>query len=187
MEEKLRAGARVADVGCGHGASTILMALAYPSSSFFGFDYHDASIDEARKRAAAAGVADRVSFQVASASGYPGRDYDLVAVFDALHDLGDPVGAAGHVLRSLKPDGAFLLVEPFARDRVEDNFNSVGRVFYNASALICVPNSVSQEVGAALGAQAGERRLGEVLTEAGFRRLRRAAETPFNLVIEARP
>jgi SAM-dependent methyltransferase len=187
VEEKLRAGARVADVGCGHGASTILMALAYPGSSFFGFDYHDASIDEARKRAAAAGVADRVSFQVASASAYPGRDYDLVTVFDALHDLGDPVGAARHVLRSLQPDGAFMLVEPFANDRVEDNFNPVGRMFYSASALICVPNSLSQEVGAALGAQAGERRLGEVLTEAGFKHVRRAAETPFNLVIEARP
>jgi SAM-dependent methyltransferase len=187
VEEQLRAGARVADVGCGHGASTILMALAYPSSSFLGFDYHDASIDEARKRAEAAGVADRVSFQVASASGYPGRDYDLVTVFDALHDLGDPVGAAGHVRRSLKPDGAFMLVEPFARDDVEENFNPVGRMFYNASALICVPSSVSQEVGAALGAQAGERRLSEVLTEAGFGRVRRAAETPFNLVIEARP
>jgi SAM-dependent methyltransferase len=184
---KLEAGARVADVGCGHGASTILMAEAYPSSPFVGFDYHDASIEAARKAAAAAGVADRVSFEVASASSYPGTDYDLVAVFDCLHDMGDPVGAAAHVRSSLADDGTWLIVEPYANDRLEDNLNPVGRVFYSASTSICTPASRSQEVGLALGAQAGEARLQAVLSQGGFTRVRRATETPFHLVLEARP
>ena len=187
VEEKLRTGARVADVGCGYGVSTILMARAYPDSSFAGFDLHEGSVDAALKRAAAEGIAGRVSFDVAAADAYPARDLDLVTMFDAFHDMGDPVGAARHALASLKPDGTLMLVEPRAGDRVEENFNPVGRLFYNASALICVPNSVSQDVGTALGAQAGEARLREVLTEAGFTSVRRAAETPFNMILEARP
>lgn len=186
VDEKLVAGARVADIGCSHGVSTIVMAKAYPASTFIGFDYHEASIDAARKAAASAGVADRVTFEVASASEYPGSGYDFVAIFDALHDMGDPVGARRHVLRSLAPDGTFMLVEPYANDRLEDNLNPVGRIYYNASVMICTPSSLSQEVGAALGAQAGEAKLREVLTEAGFTQVRRAAETPFNLVLEAR-
>lgn len=184
---KLDAGAKMADVGCGHGASTILLAQAYPSSTFFGFDYHAPSIDAARKAAAEAGVADRVTFEVASAKDYPGTDYDLVAHFDCLHDMGDPVGAAAHVLQSLAAEGTWMIVEPFAGDSVEDNLNPIGRVFYSASTLICTPASQSQEVGLALGAQAGEARLGEVIREAGFTRVRRATETPFNIVLEARP
>ena len=187
VADKLRAGARVADVGCGHGASTIVLALAYPKSTFTGFDYHPASIDAARKAAAEAGVADRVTFEVASAKEYPGTGYDLVAFFDSLHDMGDPVGAARHVRESLAPDGTWLMVEPFAHDRLEDNLNPVGRIFYGASTVLCTPASLSQEVGLALGAQAGEARLRDVVTEAGFTRFRRATETPFNLVLEARP
>jgi SAM-dependent methyltransferase len=187
VQAKLEAGARVADVGCGHGASTILMAQAFPHSTFVGFDYHQPSIERAQKAAAAAGVADRCRFQVASAHAYPGAGYDLVAVFDALHDMGDPVGTAAHIRRTLAPEGTFLLVEPYAGDRLEDNLNPVGRAFYAASTLLCVPHSLTEEPGAALGAQAGERRLGEVATAAGFGRFRRAAETPFNLVFEARP
>lgn len=187
VEDKLRAGARVADVGCGHGASTIVLALAYPHSTFAGFDYHAASIDAARKAAAEAGVADRVTFEVASAKEYPGTGYDLVAFFDSLHDMGDPAGAARHVRESLAPDGTWLLVEPFANDRLEDNLNPVGRLFYAASTALCTPASLSQEVGLALGAQAGEARLREVVTSTGFTRFRRATETPFNLVLEARP
>ncbi|HST55163.1 MAG TPA: class I SAM-dependent methyltransferase [Solirubrobacteraceae bacterium] len=187
VQEKLQAGAKVADVGCGHGASTIIMAQAYPSSSFIGFDYHDASIERAREAAAAAGVSDRVSFEVAPAKGYPGEGYDFVAVFDCLHDMGDPVGAAQHVRQSLAPDGTWMIVEPMAGDRLEDNLNPIGRVFYGASTLICTPASLDQEVGLALGAQAGEARLSKVLGDAGFTRVRRAAETPFNMVLEARP
>jgi SAM-dependent methyltransferase len=187
VEEKLSAGALVADVGCGHGASTLLMAEAYPASRFVGFDYHDGSIEEARSRAAAAGLsADRISFEVAPAAGYPGSGYDLVTSFDCLHDMGDPVGAARHVLGSLAADGTWLVVEPFAGDRVEDNLNPVGRVYYGASTLLCTPASLSQEVGLALGAQAGPARLRDVITSAGFGSFRVAAETPFNLVLEAR-
>jgi len=187
VEAKLQAGARVADIGCGHGASTIVMAQAYPNSKFVGFDYHGPSIDAARKRAAEAGVTDNCTFEVAAAKDYPGNDYDLVAHFDCLHDMGDPQGAAAHVLQSLAPDGTWLIVEPFANDDVSDNLNPVGRVFYSASTFICTPTSLSQEVGAALGAQAGEARLREVVTGAGFTRFRRATETLFNLVLEARP
>jgi SAM-dependent methyltransferase len=186
LEEKLRRGAKVADIGCGHGASTILMARAFPKSTFVGFDYHGPSIEAARKAAERAGVADRARFEQASAKAYPGRDYDLVAFFDCLHDMGDPVGAATHVLRSLAEDGTWMIVEPFAGDRVEDNLNPVGRVYYSASALICTPASRAQEVGLALGAQAGEPRLRDVATRGGFTRFRRAAATPFNLVFEAR-
>jgi 2-polyprenyl-3-methyl-5-hydroxy-6-metoxy-1,4-benzoquinol methylase len=187
VEDKLRRGAKVADVGCGHGASTIILAQEYPASRFVGFDYHQPSIDAARKAAAEAGVGDRVSFETASAKDYPGTGYDLVAFFDCLHDMGDPTGAAAHVLASLAPDGTWMIVEPYANDDVADNLNPVGRVFYSASTLICTPASLSQEVGAALGAQAGEARLREVVTAGGFSRFRRAAETPFNLVLEARP
>ena len=184
---KLESGARVADIGCGHGASTVILAKAFPKSTFVGFDYHPPSIEAASERAKAAGVADRTRFEVASAKSYPGTGYDLVAFFDCLHDMGDPVGAARHVRESLAPDGTWLLVEPFAGDRVEDNLNLVGRVFYSVSTLVCTPASLSQEVGLALGAQAGEARLQAVLREAGFTRVRRATETPVNLVIEARP
>jgi len=186
-EDKLRRGAKVADVGCGHGASTIIMARTFPESAFTGFDYHAPSIEAARKAAAEAGVDDRVTFEVVSAKEYPGTGYDLVAFFDCLHDMGDPTGAARHVLSSLAPDGAWLIVEPFANDDTAGNLNPVGRVFYSVSTLVCTPASLSQEVGTALGAQAGERRLRDVATAAGFTRFRRAAETPFNLVLEARP
>ncbi|MEK6322997.1 MAG: class I SAM-dependent methyltransferase [Acidobacteriota bacterium] len=187
LEEKLKAGASVADVGCGHGASAILMSQAYPKSTFIGFDYHQGSIEYARKKAAEAGVSDRVSFEVAKAKDYPGSDYDFVAFFDCLHDMGDPVGAAAHVLRTLKPDGSWMIVEPFANDKVEDNLNPIGRIFYAASTMICTPASRSQEVGLGLGAQAGEARIRDVVTSGGFKRFRRATETPFNLVFEARP
>jgi len=184
---KLEAGARVADIGCGHGASTIILAQSFPNSSFVGFDYHEPSIEWARKTAADAGVAERCRFEVASAADFPGTGYDLVACFDCLHDMGDPIGAATHVLDSLARDGTWLIVEPFANDRVEDNLNPVGRVFYNASTLICTPASLSQEGGLGLGAQAGEGRLRDVVLEGGFTRFHRATETPFNLVFEARP
>jgi SAM-dependent methyltransferase len=187
VEAKLKTGAKVADVGCGHGASTILMAQAYPNSQFTGFDYHAPSIDRAREVAAAAGVSDRIDFQVASAQNYPGEGYDLVCIFDALHDMGDPVGAAAHIRRSLALDGTWLLVEPFAHDNLTDNLNPVGRMMYSASTMICTPASQSQEVGLALGAQAGEGRLRRVVEDAGFTRFRRASETPFNLVLEVRP
>ncbi|MBO9678266.1 MAG: class I SAM-dependent methyltransferase [Acidovorax sp.] len=187
MESMLQRGARVADVGCGHGASTVLLAQAYPASSFVGFDYHAPSINQARAAAQAAGLGERVRFDVASAKDFPGAGYDMVAMFDCLHDMGDPVGASAHVKRSLKPDGTWLIVEPFANDRLEDNLNPVGRVFYSASTFICTPASRSQEVGLCLGAQAGEERMRQVVTEGGFTRFRRAAQTPFNLVYEARP
>jgi ubiquinone/menaquinone biosynthesis C-methylase UbiE len=163
------------------------MAQAYPRSTVVGADNHAGSIATARDRAAAAGLADRVTFEVASAKDFAGSGYDLVTSFDSLHDMGDPVGAAGHVLRALAPDGTWLIVEPFANDRIEDNLNPIGRIYYGASTLLCTPSSLSQEVGLALGAQAGEARLREVVREGGFTRFRRATETPFNLVLEARP
>jgi SAM-dependent methyltransferase len=187
VQAKLEAGGLVADVGCGHGASTILMAEAFPRSEFVGFDYHAPSIEQARKTAAEAGLSDRVSFEVAPAKDYPGDGYDLVAMFDCLHDMGDPVGAAAHVLDTLGDGGTWMIVEPNAGDRLEDNLNPVGRVFYGASTLVCTPASRDQEVGLALGAQAGEARLREVVTAGGFTRFRRATETPFNIVLEARP
>jgi 2-polyprenyl-3-methyl-5-hydroxy-6-metoxy-1,4-benzoquinol methylase len=186
MEARLKRGATVADVGCGHGASTVLMARAFPNSTFVGFDYHKPSIERARQAAKRAEVADRVTFEVARAQDYPGSGYDLVAFFDCLHDMGDPVGAARHVLKTMARDGTWMIVEPFAHDRTEDNLNPLGRVYYSASTLICTPASLSQDVGLALGAQAGEKRLREVVTAGGFTRFRRAAETPFNLVLEAR-
>jgi 2-polyprenyl-3-methyl-5-hydroxy-6-metoxy-1,4-benzoquinol methylase len=187
VDAKLEAGARVADIGCGHGASTILMAQAFPESEFVGFDYHAESIAEANARARAAGVADRCRFEVASAKDFPGQNYDFVAVFDALHDMGDPAGASRHVLSTLAPDGSWMIVEPFAGDRIEENLNPVGRAYYAASTLICTPCSLAQEVGLALGAQAGEARMRAVVTGAGFTRFRRAMQTPFNLIYEARP
>jgi SAM-dependent methyltransferase len=183
---KLNQGALVADVGCGLGASAILMAQAFPKSRFRGFDIHPGSIDLARERAKAAGVEDRVTFEVAKATDFPGSNYDLVAHFDCLHDMGDPLGAARRVREVLSPNGTWLVVEPFAGDKIEDNLNPVGRVFYGASTMLCVPNSLASQ-GPALGAQAGEKRLGEVVKAAGFRGFRRATETPFNLVLEARP
>jgi 2-polyprenyl-3-methyl-5-hydroxy-6-metoxy-1,4-benzoquinol methylase len=185
--ERLRAGARVADIGCGHGASTILMAKAFPASTFHGSDYHEGSIEAARRAAERAGVADRVTFEVASAKEFGGGPFDLVCVFDALHDMGDPVGAARHVRSQLTDDGTWMVVEPYANDTVEENLNPVGRVFYAGSTMLCTPASLSQEVGLALGAQAGQQRLTAILGEGGFGRVRRAAETPFNLVLEVRP
>ena len=185
---KLAAGARVADVGCGHGASTMLMARAFPKSRFYGFDYHSGSIEYARHVAGHDGLMDQITFEVASAKSYPDNGgYDLVAFFDCLHDMGDPTGAAKHVLSTLKPDGTWMIVEPFANDRPEQNHNPIGRIYYSASTLICTPASLAQEVGAAFGAQAGEERIRNAVTAAGFKRFRRAAETPFNLVFEARP
>ena len=184
---KLQSGAKVADIGCGLGASTILMAKEYPHSEFFGFDYHAGSIDLAKAAAAREGVGDRVTFEIASAKSYPGKDYDFVAFFDCLHDMGDPRGAAAYVHSTMKPDGTWMIVEPYAEDATEANLNPVGRVFYSASTMLCVPASMSQEVGAALGAQAGEARIRDVVTSGGFERFRRATQTPFNLVFEARP
>ena len=187
VTKRLEAGARVADVGCGKGASTLLMAKAFPKSSFVGFDYHDKSIEAARDTARREGVADRVTFDVAKAKEYPGSNYDFVAVFDSLHDMGDPLGAAIHIRQSLSKDGTWMIVEPFANHEMKDNLNPVGRVYYSFSTLLCTPNSRSQEVGLCLGAQAGETRIREVVTAAGFSSFRRAAETPFNIVYEARP
>ncbi len=183
---KLERGALVADVGCGHGASTILIAQAFPNSRFVGSDYHDGSIDTARRRAQEAGVADRVSFERAPAASYSGTDYDLVTMFDCLHDMGDPVGAARHVHSTLRPDGSWMIVEPNAGDRVEDNLNPVGRAYYAFSTLLCTPASLSQDVGLALGAQAGEAQIRNVVEMGGCTGFRRVAETPFNLVFEAR-
>lgn len=184
--EKLQRGAQVADVGCGHGASTVVMARAFPNTHFTGFDYHPASIERARKAAAEAGVAANTNFEVAQAKTYPGT-YDLVAFFDCLHDMGDPAGASAHVRETLRPDGTWMIVEPFAHDRLSDNLNPVGRVYYAASTMICTPASLAQEVGLGLGAQAGELKLRQVVSAGGFTRFRRAAETPFNMVLEARP
>ena len=187
VKEKLEGGARVADVGCGKGASTVLMAQAFPKSHFFGFDYHDKSIEAAQESAKQAGVSDRVTFAVSKAKTFPGEKYDFVAVFDCLHDMGDPVGAARHVRQALAKDGTWMIVEPYANDQLKDNLNPVGRVYYSFSTLLCTPCSRSQEVGLCLGAQAGESRIREVIDSAGFTRFRRAAETPFNIVYEARP
>jgi SAM-dependent methyltransferase len=186
VDAKLKAGARVADVGCGHGASTIVMAQAYPNSTFFAFDYHKPSIERAKVLAQEAGVADRITFAQASAKDFPAQDYDLVAFFDCLHDMGDPVGAGKHVKESLAKDGTWMIVEPFACDNLKDNLNPVGCVYYHASTFICTPASLSQEVAMGLGAQAGERRLRQVATEAGFKRFRRATETPVNMIFEVR-
>ncbi|WP_458208608.1 methyltransferase domain-containing protein [Haladaptatus sp. NG-SE-30] len=187
VDEKLEAGARVADVGCGHGASTILMAQAYPESTFVGVDYHDGSIETARERAKEANLSDRVRFEVAEAKTYNGTTYDFVAMFDCLHDMGDPVGVAAHVAETLDEDGTWMIVEPYASDDVEENLNPLGRAFYSASTMLCTPNAISQEGEHTLGAQAGEARIREVVTAGGLSRFRRATETPFNLVFEARP
>ena len=187
VKEKLAKGASVADVGCGHGASTMLMAKAFPRSHFFGFDYHSGSIEYARHIAGRDGLLDQINFEVASSKSYPANEgYDLVTFFDCLHDMGDPTGAASHVLSTLKKDGTWMIVEPFANDTPEENHNPVGRIYYSASTMICTPASLAQEVGAALGAQAGEERIRSVVSAAGFTRFRRAAQTPFNLVFEAR-
>src|SRR5579864_9198153 len=187
VEARLKAGAKVADIGCGHGSSTVLMAQSFPKSIFVGYDYHEGSIQTARERAREAGVADRTKFEVAKAKDYPGSGYDFVTFFDCLHDMGDPVGAAKHVRSSLSPEGTWMIVEPFANDRLEQNLNPIGRAFYSASTLLCTPASLSQEVGLALGAQAGEARMKNVVMSGGFTRFRRATETPFNLIYEARP
>src|SRR5262245_15906725 len=185
--DKLERGATVADVGCGHGISTMLMAQAFPKSRFYGFDYHEGSIVAARQNAESAGLQDRLSFDVHTSKAFPSRGYDLVCFFDCLHDMGDPVGALRHVRQAIKDDGTCMIVEPFANDRLEDNLNPVGRIYYAASTVVCTPASLAQEVGLALGAQAGEARLREVALQAGFKRFRRATETPFNLILEARP
>lgn len=186
VADRLRAGGSVADVGCGHGASTIVMARAFPNATFVGYDYHAPSVDIARERARDAGVADRVRFEVAGAKDFPGRGFDLIAFFDCLHDMGDPVGAGRHVRQALNDGGTWMIVEPFAQDDVAGNLNPVGRIFYAASTMVCTPCSLAQEVGLGLGAQAGEHRLRAVAEEAGFTHWRRATETPFNLVFEAR-
>jgi 2-polyprenyl-3-methyl-5-hydroxy-6-metoxy-1,4-benzoquinol methylase len=187
VEAKLKSGGRVADVGCGLGASTILMAKSYPKSEFTGFDYHDKLIETAKQRAKDAGVSDRIRFEVAKAKDYPGKEHDFVTFFDCLHDMGDPAGASAHACSTLNKDGTWMIVEPFAGDKLEDNLHPIGRAFYGASTLLCTPASLSQEVGLALGAQAGEKRLREVVTSGGFTRFRRATQTPFNLIFEARP
>jgi len=185
--DKLQRGAKVADVGCGHGWSTVLMAKAFPKSQFIGYDFHPSSIEQASGHAREHGVIENTRFEVATAKAYPEKDFDLVAFFDCLHDMGDPAGAAAHVRQSLKPDGSWMIIEPMAGDKLEDNLNPVGRIYYAGSTMGCVPTSLSQEVGAALGAQAGEAKLREVITAGGFRNVRRATETPFNMILEARP
>lgn len=184
--DKLTNGAKVADVGCGHGASTLVMAQAFPQSTFIGFDFHEASIEHANEHVQAAGLKN-IRFEVGSAKHFPGHEYDLVAFFDCLHDMGDPIGAVAHTLQSLKPDGTMMLVEPYAHDELADNLNPVGRMYYCFSTMVCTPASISQEVGLALGAQAGEKRLRDVAIEGGFTQFRRATETPFNMVLEAKP
>ncbi|MFC7475798.1 class I SAM-dependent methyltransferase [Dankookia sp. GCM10030260] len=184
---KLERGASVADVGCGHGWSTVLMARAFPNSTFTGYDFHAGSIEAAREHAALHGVAANARFEVATAKAIPGGDFDLITCFDCLHDMGDPAGVAAHLRSRLKPDGTWMIVEPMAGDRLEDNLNPIGRLFYAGSTMICVPTSLSQEVGAALGAQAGEAKLREIIGGAGFRSVRRATATPFNMILEARP
>ncbi len=186
VKEKLESGAKVADVGCGYGSSTIIMAQAFPNSTFHGFDFHAPSIEHAREHARAAGVAGNTIFEVTTAKEYPGENYDLVAIFDALHDMGDPVGASKHVASTLARGGTLMLVEPFAEDSLEDNSHPLGQIYYSFSTTVCVPNSLSQEVGLALGAQAGEKRLTNVLNEAGLGHVRCAAATPTNMVLEAR-
>jgi 2-polyprenyl-3-methyl-5-hydroxy-6-metoxy-1,4-benzoquinol methylase len=186
-EAKLRTGASVADVGCGHGSSTIQMAKAYPMSRFVGYDYHLPSIEAAREAAAKAGLADRVRFEVAAANALPEKNFDLICCFDCVHDMGDPVGALAHIRSRLKANGTFMMVEPYAGDTLESNITPVGRVFYGASTMLCTPASLAQDVGLALGAQAGEARIRDVAQQAGFSQFRRATETPFNLVYEARP
>ena len=186
VEEKLKKGAHVADVGCGHGVSTVVMAQAFPNSEFIGYDFHDESLEHATALAKAEGV-NNISFKMASAKTFPVNGYDLVTFFDCLHDMGDPVGACAHVVKALKPDGTCMIVEPFANDTLQENLNPVGRAFYAFSTMICTPSSISQEVGLGLGAQAGEKRLKDVVMSGGFSRFRRAAETPFNLILEARP
>ena len=185
-DARLKSGARVADLGCGHGSSTLLMAKTYPTSEFFGFDYHGASIEKAQERGKRQGIEGNVHFAQAPAESFPGKDYDLITCFDCLHDMGDPVGVAKHVREALKPDGVWMIVEPRAGDTIAENMNPIGRIFYSASTLCCVPASLSQGVGLGLGAQAGQARLTELLHEAGFTHVRRAAETPFNMVLEAR-
>jgi ubiquinone/menaquinone biosynthesis C-methylase UbiE len=185
--DKLQRGAKVADVGCGHGASTVLMAQSFPKSQFIGFDYHGPSVERARAVAKEAGVAGNCKFEVADSKQYPGSQYDLVAFFDCLHDMGNPISAAKHVHETLNADGTWMIVEPYANDTLEANMNPVGRIYYAASTMICVPASLSQEGKMGLGAQAGEARLRDVVTKGGFTRFRRATETPFNLVLEARP
>jgi SAM-dependent methyltransferase len=187
VEQKLKQGARVADVGCGYGVSTILMAQAFPDSRFFGFDYHELSIQRARERAEEAGVSGQVSFEACSARDMPGNNYDLITMFDCLHDMGDPVGVARHMRKSISDDGTWMIVEPLAGDRVEDNFNPVGRLFYCASVLLCTSGAIAQEGQMVLGGQAGEARIREVVTAGEFTRFRRAVQTPINLVFEARP
>jgi SAM-dependent methyltransferase len=187
VEAKLNADARVADIGCGHGASTTLMARAYPTSSFTGSDYHEESIIQARKRAADAGLADRMKFEVASAQTFGGGPYDLVTSFDCLHDMGDPLGAARHIRETLAPGGTWMIVEPAAGGNVTDNLNPVGRVYYSFSTFLCVPNALSQDGGYSLGAQAGEEPIRRLAADAGYTAFRRVAETPFNIVYEARP
>ena len=184
--EKLERGAKVADVGCGHGASTMIMAEAFPNSTFIGYDFHKGSVDHAAAEAKKTGLKN-ISFEVGAAQDFPGEEYDLVAFFDCLHDMGDPVGACNHVVQALKPDGTCLMVEPFANDTLAENLNPVGRAFYSFSTVLCVPSSLSQDVGLALGAQAGEKRLRDVAIQGGFKQFRRATETPFNLILEARP
>jgi SAM-dependent methyltransferase len=185
IERKLNAGIRVADIGCGHGISTLVMAKAFPNSQFYGFDLHPTSIDAAIRHTQEQQITN-VNFSIATAKDFPGNDYGFVTVFDALHDMGDPIGAASHIKRALQADGTFMIVEPLAGDSLAENMNPVGRIYYGLSTMICTPGSLSQEVGLALGAQAGERRLREVLNKAGFTRVRRAAETPFNMILEAR-